>query len=226
MRTLRALLAHPRTPGLAENHTLITEQRRRIIAQKPYLNRIYREWYCRLIERLPAGEGHVLEIGAGPGFFHSQYPEAIASDVFFCHGINVVLDAQRLPFSTGTLRAIVMTDVMHHIPNVERFLSEACRVLASGGRVLMIEPWVSTWSRFVYAMLHSEPFRPDAADWTFPSTDPLSSANSALPWIVFKRDADRFVRLYPEFELAATDPFMPFRYLLSGGVSMRAIAPS
>jgi hypothetical protein len=89
----------------------------------------------------------------------------------------------------------------------------------------MIEPWVSTWSRLIYTHLHHEPFDPDAKDWSFPSTGPLSGANVALPWMVFVRDRPKFNREFPEFEIRAVRPFMPFRYLVSGGVSMRQLMP-
>lgn len=90
----------------------------------------------------------------------------------------------------------------------------------------MIEPWVSAWSSLIYGKFHHEPFDPAAADWTFPSTGPLSGANSALPWIIFERDRDRFERLFPDLKLISVDLFMPFRYLLSGGLSMRSLAPA
>jgi hypothetical protein len=89
----------------------------------------------------------------------------------------------------------------------------------------MIEPWVSTWSRPVYAHLHHEPFDPAAKDWTFPLAGPLSGANGALPWIVFERDRKDFEAQFHEFEIRAVRPLMPFRYLVSGGVSMRQLMP-
>jgi SAM-dependent methyltransferase len=130
-----------------------------------------------------------------------------------------------LPFGDAALRAIVMTDVMHHIPDVEAFLAEAQRTLRRGGRIVMVEPWLSGWSSIVYRTLHSEPFRPDASTWRFPSAGPLSGANSALPWIVFERDLETFRRRFPDFHLVTIEPFMPFRYLLSGGVSTRISMP-
>ena len=89
----------------------------------------------------------------------------------------------------------------------------------------MIEPWVSAWSKLVYTKLHHEPFQPDAADWTFPISGPLSGANGALPWIVFRRDRARFERDFPEWKIETLAPMMPLRYLVSGGVSMRSLMP-
>lgn len=131
---------------------------------------------------------------------------------------------QEMPFDDASLRAILMTNVFHHIPNVARFLTEAERTLVPGGRIIMIEPWNTGWSRFVHRHFHAEPMLPDASEWEFPSSGPLSSANAALPWIVASRDRKR---LESEWRLRVVEvlPFMPFRYLASGGVSLRSLQP-
>ena len=89
----------------------------------------------------------------------------------------------------------------------------------------MIEPWVSAWSRFVYRNFHHEPFLPDASDWTFAESGPLSGANGALPWIVFERDRVTFSGEFRQWRIDSIRPTMPFRYLLSGGVSLRSLMP-
>ena len=90
----------------------------------------------------------------------------------------------------------------------------------------MIEPWVSPWSRFIYSRFHHEPFRPETPDWEFPRGGPLSAANMALPWVMLVRDREMFDREFPQWRVRRIHPFMPFRYLLSGGVSMRSLAPA
>ena len=89
----------------------------------------------------------------------------------------------------------------------------------------MVEPWVSTWSKLIYGHLHHEPFQPGADSWEIPDGGPLSSANGALPWIVFKRDHERFLREFSELHLEQISPMMPFRYVVSGGVSTRNLMP-
>jgi SAM-dependent methyltransferase len=219
-------LAHPLTRGMEPDDPATTRLRRRIVEAKPFLRKIYLEWYARLLHALPAVDGTILELGSGAGFFRDLCPEAITSEVFACPGIQSVIDAHRLPFRDGSLRAIVMTDVMHHISEPGRFLAEAQRALVPGGRMLMIEPWVSAWSKFLYTRFHPEPFRPEASTWEFPSSGPLSGANGALPWIIFHRDLAAFRSRFPRLDLVRVEPFMPFRYLLSGGVSMRGLAPA
>lgn len=88
----------------------------------------------------------------------------------------------------------------------------------------MVEPWVTRWSSKIWP-LNGEPLRPDAAEWEFPAGGPLSGANGALPWILFERDRDRFSREFPMWHFRSIRLTMPFRYLLSGGVSMRTLMP-
>jgi SAM-dependent methyltransferase len=222
---LRSLLAHPLTRGLDLDDPNTTALRRQIVQSKPFLRRIYLEWYRTLAADLPTWPGRVLELGSGAGFFREVVAEAICSEIFYCPGIDVILDGQRLPLSDGSLRAIVMTDVFHHLPRAREFWREATRCVRPGGVVAMIEPWVSSWSKVIYTRLHHEPFRPDAAEWEFPSTGSLSGANGALPWIVFQRDRAIFEREFPQWRIERVDPMMPIRYLLSGGVSMRSLVP-
>jgi SAM-dependent methyltransferase len=163
-------------------------------------------------------------LGSGAGFFREVAPNLITSEVFSTPGADQIVDARQLPFSQDELDGIVMTDVFHHIPDVARFFREAARCIKAGGQVLMIEPWNTPWSRWVYRRLHSEPFEPDGG-WILPATGPLSGANGALPWILFERDRERFQREFPEWRIDSIELLMPFSYLLSGGVSLRALAP-
>ena len=39
------------------------------------------------------------------------------------------MDAQALSIQRGRLRAVVMIDVLHHVPDVSRFFSEAARAI-------------------------------------------------------------------------------------------------
>lgn len=223
---LRRVLAHPLTAEIGLDEPQTSAIRRRIIASKPFLKAIYDEWYTMLAANLPAEQhGPVLEIGSGAGHCAQFVPDLITSEVFPSPGVQVVLDARRLPFASGSLRAIVMTDVLHHVPEVARFLSEAARCLRAGGRILMVEPWVTAWSKFVYTHFHHEPFDPDARDWSFASQGPLTGANGAIPWILFARDRKEFELRFPELVIEQVRPFMPFRYLVSGGVSMRTLMP-
>jgi SAM-dependent methyltransferase len=222
---IKRWLSHPLTRGLAVDDPRTTEQRRKIIQTKRFLKLIYEEWYASIADAVPSGPGEVLEIGSGAGFLAEFIPGLITSEILLCRGVRVVLDGSRLPFHDGSLKAIVMTNVLHHLPAPREFFAEASRCIRPGGVIVMIEPWVSPWSRIVYRHLHHEPFMPDAKDWSVPVGGPLSGANGALPWILFKRDRTQFEAEFPTWEIGRVEGGMPFRYLVSGGVSLRSLMP-
>jgi SAM-dependent methyltransferase len=200
--------------------------RAKIVREKPYLEKIYANWYASIAAALPAFvEGPVLELGSGGGFLDESIPGLITSEVFQVPGVDLVADGQRLPFQDQTLRAIVMLDVLHHLPKVKRFFLEAQRCIKPGGVVVMVEPWLTSWSKIVYRYLHQEPFRPEAKGWHFPVGGPLSQANSALPWIVFQRDVTLFKRRFPLWRIEEITLNGAVGYLLTGGVSYRSFLP-
>jgi len=186
---------------------------------------IYQEWYSSLSEMLSDENTPVLEVGSGPGFMKDFIPKLIASDVIGIPGIGVVLDASKLCFADDSLGAIVMTNVLHHLPRPRSFFEEVSRCLKPSGLLAMIEPWVTMWSRFVYTRLHHEPFIPDSPRWEFESTGQLSGANGALPWIIFERDRHIFELEFSHLDILDLGLTMPFRYIVSGGFSRIAPMP-
>lgn len=195
--------------------------RRDQIRAKPFLANIYRDWYAWIAASLPPVVGPVLELGAGAGFLGETIPGLVSTELVFYTGINAVLDGQRLPFMTGSLRAIVFTDVLHHLPQPREFFREAARCVRPGGRVVMVEPRVTRWSRLIYPNLHNEVFDPGATRWEFPPSGPLSGSNQALPWIIFERDRAIFEREFPQWQLLKIQPVMALRYLVSGGLTTK-----
>ena len=223
--TFLELLTHPLARGVPIDDPSAIPMRREMIRRKGFLRRVYEEWYRSIVSRVPSGGAPVLELGSGPSFLKDHLPGLVTSDVQWAAGLDVVLDGLFLPFAAGSLDAIVMTNVLHHLRDVRLFIGDAARVVRPGGAVVLIEPWVTEFSRLVYAF-HHEPFRPGAADWSFPPAGPLSGANGALPWIVFARDRAGFEREFPMWQIEKIEPMMPLLYLLSGGVSMRSLMPA
>ncbi len=222
---LKAALAHPLTRNLSIDDPETTMIRSEIIREKLFLRRIYQSWYRLLTENIPPGEGQVVEIGSGAGFLKELYSTAITSEVFHSVNIDIVFNAKSMPFKAGSLRSLLLVDVLHHIPDPAAFFSEATRCVKSGGRCLMVEPWNTGWSRWVYTHLHHEPFDVNGG-WSIPATGPLSGANGALPWILFERDREIFSRKFPEWRISEITPMMPLVYLLSGGISLRSLLPA
>ena len=222
---LKSLLAYPLTRGLSIDDPRTTHLRSQIIQQKSFLRQIYQEWYEAIVAALPPGQGAVVELGSGGGFLSNFTPDLITSELFYCPNVRVVFDGLRLPFVTKSLRGIVMTNVLHHLPQPRLFFAEAARCVRLGGVVAMIEPWVTPWSGIVWTRLHHEPFQPEIPSWELPTGGPLSGANGALPWIILVRDRLKFEQEFPQWRIELIKPIMPFRYLLSGGVSLRGLTP-
>lgn len=223
---LKSWLAHSLTKELSLDDPRTTLLRLKIIRGKPFLRKIYEEWYKEIAAALPSGGGALLELGSGAGFMQQVIPELITSEVFFGAKVEIIADGCQLPFANGSLRAIVMTDVFHHLSQPRSFFKETTRCVRRGGKIIMVEPWVTPWSRWVYQRFHHEPFLPEAAEWKFCPTGPLSGANGALPWIMFVRDRGQFEAEFPQWQIKSIKPMMPFRYLVSGGVSLRSLQPS
>jgi SAM-dependent methyltransferase len=204
-----------------------TLRRGAIIQSKPFLKQFYQDCYSSISKLMPTKiNGPVIELGSGGGFLKEYISDLITSEILAVPTVDVQLDGQALPFKYASVRAVVMLDVFHHIPNAAAFLAQAAHILKPGGRLIMIEPWVTPWSRFVYRYLHYEPFDPEVNDWRFQKGGPLTGANSALPWIVFERDRQKFECRFPEWQINEIRLHTPFCYLLSGGLTFESMLPA
>ncbi len=227
IRLLKLCLEHPCVRGIDIDSPEAVILRLRIIREKAFLRKLYVEFYKMILRVLPADySAPLLEIGSGGGFLKEYIPGLITSEVLKIHAVDTVLDARDIPFKKNSLGGIVMVNVFHHIPSVDSFLKQASFCIKEKGFLLMIEPWVSSWSKFIYKHLHHEPFDSDTEEWGLVNDDfPLSQANSALPWIVFDRDKAVFEQRFPDWKIKNIILHTPFCYLLSGGVSMRSFMP-
>jgi SAM-dependent methyltransferase len=199
---------------------------RDIILRKPFLKKLYLDWYSAFVRVSKEYQGgKFLEIGSGGGFLKELMPGVITSDILPLDCCEQVFSAEEMPFREGEINGIFMLNVFHHIPHPWKFLREAQRVLAVGGKVVMIEPANSHFSKFIYQTFHHEPFDPKGG-WEIQSSGPLSGSNQALPYIYFERDRQKFEKEFPSLKICKVVYHTPLRYLISGGVSMRPLVPS
>jgi ubiquinone/menaquinone biosynthesis C-methylase UbiE len=59
-----------------------------------------------------------------------------------------------LPFHDRSTSAILLLNVLHHLPDSRVFFRECARVLKPGGRVCLIEPYAGPLSRRLIRPLH------------------------------------------------------------------------
>jgi len=198
-----------------------------LIQKKPALRKLYLETYARYaacLRRCPA-DGLAVELGSGASFVKQVLPEVITTDVIAYPHVDRVVDGTRMPFADGSVRALFLLNVLHHIPDVGAFLRESERVLMPGGRVLIVDQYPGWIGGPVLRHLHHEPFDAKAVEWRFPSQGPLSDANGALCWIVFERDRERFLAEHAGLQLAAFARHTPLRYWLAGGLKSWSLLP-
>jgi SAM-dependent methyltransferase len=197
-----------------------------IVRNKPFLQKLYTDFYKELRQTVSEADRKILvEIGSGGGFIKDVIPNVITSDILELPNVEKVFSATKMPFEDGSVGAFLMMDVLHHITRPKDFFCEAARCLEAYGKIVMIEPANTLWSRFIYGNFHHELFDTQAG-WTLEAGGPLSAGNGALPWIIFTRDRRIFEKEYPSLKIVAMWNHTPFRYLLSGGLSYRQLVPS
>lgn len=190
--------------------------------QKPFLRRVYNEeLFSRLLaNRVPSGVS--LEVGAGPGFFKEMFPSVIATDLIPCPWLDAAVDAQRLPFANGAISNILGLDMLHHMASPLLFLRECERVLAPGGRLLLVEPWITPFSYLVYRYLHQEDCDLSVNLWSSsvcaPAAKRAFEGNQAIPYLLYgPHGKGRAIREVPRLRPIVIEPFCLFAYLLSFG---------
>ena len=205
-----------------------------IIQKKPFLRKLYVDFYKQLEKVVSNPQEKVLvELGSGAGFIKEVISNAITSDILELPNVDKVFSALEMPFEKASVDAFFMFDVLHHITDPRAFFREALRCLKIGGRIVMIEPANTLWSRLIYKNFHHEHFDTQAK-WKLDSrkagslqeAGPLSDGNGALPWIIFSRDRRIFENEFPSLRIVRMRNHTPLRYLLSGGLTLRQLVPS
>jgi SAM-dependent methyltransferase len=202
-------------------------ERRGIWKGKKILRNLYRNWYRIIGEALKPG--NTLELGGGSGNLKEFFTEALTSDIVFAPWLDAVLDAHRLPFKNESLSNIVLFDVLHHLGAPLLFFHEAERVLKPGGRIVLMEPYVSWASFLVYRFLHHEgmnyhvdPFRTHSEG---KRKDPFYG-NQAIPTLLIEKNKSRFMKEFSGLKIVRCE-FKDFlTYPLSGGFHNRRLFPS
>lgn len=202
---------------------------RNVWQRKASVRLLYREFHRELLEG--CGEGRILDIGSGTAHIKEVRPDVISTDILAFPGIDVVADAHRLPFASGSFSGIVMLDVLHHIERPIEFLNEAARVLKPGGRLAMIEPAMTALARHFYDRFHEEPVDMSADPFAIVTVDrnrdPFD-ANQAIPTLLFSTEQARrrFEQELSSLRVRRVDWQSLFAYPLSGGFQEWSLLPA
>lgn len=220
-------LDEPALRGLTPESPEWFHVQRTLIDQRPLIRDAYQEWYTHMLSdaRSVPAEGRIVELGSGSNYVKSLDSTVVTSDVFA--GLSdLVVDARSLPFEAESVRALLLTHVFHHIPNVEEFLEEAVRTLVPGGVISLIDVAPTPFGRFFFSRCHPEAFDAGQPSWGFDPESVKGHANQALSWIVLVRDRAEFARRFPRLMIEEIDYLPWLGYFLSGGLTRRSLLPS
>jgi SAM-dependent methyltransferase len=199
---------------------------REVWDRKPALRAVYNDIYRRMVDAIAPGP--VLEVGGGSGNFKAFSEAAISTDILPAPWLDLVCDAQRLPFTPESFSNIAMVDVLHHIENPLLFFREAQRILRPGGRLIFCEPAITPLSGLFYRLFHREP-----VDM---SVDPLANgsisadknpydSNQAIPTLLVGRYREALAKFVPQMRLVQLHRFSFLAYPLSGGFQPWSLLP-
>lgn len=100
-------------------------------------------------------DGKILVIGSGR-IPQIKKHNVINTDIRAFQGVNIVADAQTLPFRENTFSLVVAHQVLEHVPDSYSAVQEICRVLSPAGKVIITVPF--------YFPFHASPY--DFRRWT------------------------------------------------------------
>jgi SAM-dependent methyltransferase len=226
------------------------DQHRRAWNCNPALRICYREWYGIVRSHLPSPDlGPWVEIGSGPGLAREFIPEMLLTDIVQAPWHDRQALAESLPFPAASVGALVLFDVLHHVGVPPIFFAEADRVLRPGGRIVLIEPYISPLSQVIYGHFHEEPSilsvdplalapvtpeqskeskgsqKAGDSQGTPDAKDPFTS-NQAIPTLLFARHhARRFAQAFPNLVVTRLRRLAGLAYPATGGFNRPPLLP-
>lgn len=158
----------------------------------------------------------VVDIGSGPERLGKEF---VNVDVFPFPEVNIVADAEKLPFKDNSIDAAVSESLFEHVPNAKNVADEMVRVVKQGGYIYVSAPFIHPY--------HASP--DDFNRWTisglkymFPSLEIIKSGVRSGPWSAFLMFLAYWLGVIFSFGSRRSAPFLahvfmlvlgPFKYL-------------
>jgi len=96
-----------------------------------------------------ATDKRVLDLGSGGSSYHRFFPNRVSVDIDPERKPDIVADAHNLPFKDDEFEFVLCTEMLEHVQDPAKVISEIKRVLTKGGVVLLT-------TRFIFP-LHDAP---------------------------------------------------------------------
>ncbi|MEW6006686.1 MAG: hypothetical protein AB1595_00805 [bacterium] len=113
-----------------------------------------------------------------------------------------------------------------NIGDISSFFKEIIRVLKIGGRILILDPYISPFSYFIYKFFHREGFdmKANIFEKKELSKDPFDS-NMAIANLLFFKHKEIFRKNYPNLKIVKKELLSFILYPLSGGFEHPCFIP-
>jgi SAM-dependent methyltransferase len=204
-----------------ERHSVEIHENRRHWERKPLLRKVYSQFCGEIAKRVDhTVPGLVVELGSGMGNLKEHLPDCITTDMFSNQWLDRVEDAYDLTFAPGTVGHLILFDVWHHLQYPGTALREFYRVLTEHGKVIIFEPAMGVFGRFVFGHFHHEPLGlNEEIQWEAPA----SFIRDRLGYYAAQGNASRvfgsnaFRAQLRSWRLAEVSYFSALAYLGTGG---------
>jgi len=204
-----------------ERHNVEIHENRRHWERKPLLRKVYSQFSREIARRVdPTQQGLVVELGSGMGNIKEHLPDCLTTDMFPNPWLDRVEDAYDLSFAEGTVSHLILFDVWHHLQYPGTALREFYRVLTEHGKVIIFDPAMGVFGRFVFGNFHHEPLGlSEEIQWEAPA----SLIRGDLGYYAAQGNASRvfgsnaFREKLRSWRVAEVAYFSALAYLGSGG---------
>jgi len=172
-----------------------------------------------------------LEIGAGAGIskdflerYKIQRTDFMGSED---NDIRGNVDAHALPYENDMFDGVLLFDALHHFARPMDAMNECLRVTKPGGKLLLIEPYVSVFSYPIYKLFHFE-----KTSWVYRFDDSVSApsepehGDQGISKAVLK--TMKYSKSHPLKEISGWNYTLitPFSFFLTGGATSPLKIPS
>ena len=169
---------------------------------------------------------NIIELGSGNGASKDvlKNKKIILTDIQKYSWISKKIDMNNLKLERKLINKVdvfILNQALHHCANPAKLLKRISIYLKRGGLILIREPEISFFLRFVLYLLDDEAwsFKVDVFNSKKNIFDPQSpwDANNATPYLLFN-DEEKFNQKFPRYRIIENDLSEFFIFLNSGGV--------
>jgi SAM-dependent methyltransferase len=162
----------------------------------------------RLIQDYIPADATIVDLGSGPERLGDRF---LNLDVYPFPEVDMVTDAERLPFQDNSIDALVTESMLEHVPHPKKVTNEIMRVLKPGGVVYASAPFIHPY--------HASP--DDFNRWTisglkelFPDLEIIKTGVRSGPWSAFLMFAAYWLGVVFSLGSRKVAPFLAHIFML------------